>query len=179
MKSLRFTVLPILLLSFSFSAGAVNLTGTWTGKFRCSGFDGANFSFVQPNRDQPSQSLKISQPQNGNRLSAQWFDGEALASTFTGFVIDSITKPATRGHAAIADCGTKADITSGVSEIADLNATVNPNRGTGSLTGVSIYTDQTNDPNAPEDRPEVTRCQWIFRLADTADPGIPANCPSQ
>ncbi|EIC30890.1 MULTISPECIES: hypothetical protein [Methylomicrobium] len=177
MKSLRFMVLPILLLSFSFSAGAVNLTGTWTGRFRCSGFDGINFSFVQPNRSQPPQSLRISQPPDGSRLSVQWLDGEELAATFTGFTIDSITRPTTRGHAAIADCATKADITSGVSEITDLNAVVNPNRGTGSLTGLSIYTDQTDDPNNPNDRPEVTRCRWIFRLADTADPGIPASCP--
>jgi hypothetical protein len=171
MRSLRFTVLPLLLLVFSFSAEAVNLTGTWTGRFSCSGFDGVNFAFAQR-----GQSLKISQPQGGSRLSVQWFDGEDLAATFTGFVIDSLSTPATRGHAAIADCATKADITSGVSELVDLNATVNPNRGTGSLTGQSIYTDQTDDPADPDDRPEVTRCRWIFRLANTADPG-PASCP--
>jgi hypothetical protein len=173
MNLLRFMVLPLLLLSFSFSAEALNLTGTWTGKFTCSGFDGVNFSFTQKN-----QGLKIRQPPGGNLLSVQWLDGEELAATFTGYVIDSITKPTTRGHAALADCATKADITTGVSEIADLNVTLNPNRGTGSLNGTSIYTDQTDDPENPNDRPEVTRCRWIFKLADPADPNIPAGCTS-
>jgi hypothetical protein len=178
LKSTRFTVLCFsILLIASLPAEAVNLTGTWTGRFRCSGFDGLNFSFVQPNRNQPVQSLRISQPAGGNHLSVQWFDGNALAATFTGFVIDSINRPTTRAHAALADCVTKADITSGVSEIADLNATVNPNRGTGSLTGLSIYTDQTVDPNNPEDRPEVARCRWTFRRTDAGDPNVPPACP--
>lgn len=173
----RFTILSLIIMLNSPSAGAINLTGTWNGKFTCTGFDGVNFSFVQPDRGQPTQILKISQPQGGNRLTVQWFDGDTLASTFTGFVIDSINRPDTRGHAAIADCGTKADITSGISEIADLNASLNPSKGRGSLTGKSIFT----DPDNPNNRPEVTHCRWTFKLVNPAepDPAVPAGCPQQ
>lgn len=175
MTTVRFAILSLIIMFVSPSAGAVNLTGTWTGKFACTGFDGANFSFVQPSRGQQAQSLKISQPQGGNSLSVQWFDGPVCASIFTGFVIDNRNNPETKGHAAIGRAGTKADITSGVSEIVDLNATMNPSKGRGSLTGKSIYADP--DPIDPNLGPEVTQCKWTFKLVDTTDPGILASCP--
>jgi hypothetical protein len=164
----RFTILSLNILFVSLPAGAIDLTGTWTGKFNCSGFDGETFAFPQK-----GQSLKISQT-NDNKISVQWFDGAVLASHFSGFVINHINKPNTKGHAAIADCATNSDITSGFSEIADLNVSINPSKGKGSLTGRSIYTEYTGDP---AERPEVTQCKWVFKLADTANPAIPPGCP--
>ncbi|MGJ0486376.1 MAG: hypothetical protein ACR65R_17850 [Methylomicrobium sp.] len=158
----RFTILSLIIMFISPSAGAVNLTGTWAGKFTCTGFDGEKFTFVQNN-----QSLKISQT-NGNKVFVQWFDQGVLASNFSGFVTNRISRPDTKGHAAIADCVTKSDITTGFSEIADLNVSTIPSKGKGSLTGASIYTDKGV---------EVTQCKWTFKLVDTATPAIPAGCP--
>jgi hypothetical protein len=164
MRLPRFTLSSLVILLTSLPAAAADLTGTWTGRFNCTGFDGKKFSFAQK-----SQSLKISQT-GDNKLSVQWLDGTELAASFSGFVIDNSSKPDTKGRAAIADCGTQADITTGISEIANLDASVNRSKGRGTLKGTSIYTDRTQVP-------EVTQCKWTFKLTDTANPNIPSGCP--
>jgi hypothetical protein len=171
MRFWRFTILSFIILLISLPARAIDLTGTWTGKFNCSGFDGKKFTFTQKN-----QSLRISQTAD-RKLSVQWLDGADLAASFSGFVIENSNKPDTKGRTAIADCGTKADITTGISEIANLDASVNPRKGTGSLNGTSILTDQTVNPADPADLPAVTQCKWVFKLADTANPNVPPGCP--
>jgi hypothetical protein len=171
MRLPRFTILSAIILFVSAPVEAIDLTGTWTGRFNCSGFDGQKFTFTQR-----SQSLRISQTAD-RKLSVQWLDGADLAASFSGFVIENSNRPDTKGRAAIADCGTKADITTGISEIANLDASVNPRKGTGSLNGTSILTDQTDNPADPADLPAIIQCKWIFKLADTTNPNVPPGCP--
>jgi hypothetical protein len=171
MKLPRFTILSFIILTVSLPAGAIDLTGTWTGKFSCTGFDGRKFSFTQRN-----QNLRISQASD-RKLWVEWFDEGALAAKFSGFVLENSRKPETKGRAALADCGTQADITSGISELANLDVSVNSRKTTGSLKGTSIYTDQIDDPDTPDDNPEITQCKWSFKLTDTANPNVSPGCP--
>ncbi|MEC4748230.1 hypothetical protein [Methylomicrobium sp. Wu6] len=162
MIPIRFTSLSLALLLISAPAGALDLTGTWAGKFNCSSFGGATFPFVEKN-----QSLKISQ--TGNELSVRWLDvNNVIAANFTGFVINDNKKRDTNGQAAIANCTTGPDLTSTIAEIANLKVVINRSKAKGSLTGNSIYSSKGQ---------AVGQCKWTFKLVNTDDPLIPSTCP--
>ena len=160
MKFTRFSLLSLVFPFISAPVGALDLTGTWTGKFNCSNFDGFKFNTVDK-----QQILKISQ--FGKKISVEWVG----VANFTGFVVDDLKKPDSKGQAAIADCLTTSDLTAGFAEMAKLNASgVNRSKGKGSLKGTSIY----SLPVPPE---TVGQCNWTFKLSSPVDPGVGASCP--
>jgi len=161
MKLIRLAPLTLAITFVSAPADALNLTGTWSGKFKCSNYDGLKFSTLDKN-----QTLKISQV--GQNVSAEWVG----VAKFTGFVIDDLKKPDSKGQAALADCSTNFDLSGGFAEMAKLSASVNPNKGKGSLSGTSVY----SVPESQDVLKTVGQCKWSFKLIDPQDPGVAAGC---
>ncbi len=168
MKTIGFTSLSLALLLASAPAAALNLTGTWAGKFNCSGFDGEKFFFVQK-----GQSLEISQTVD-DKVSVLWLDKGKPSASYSGFVLGDLRNAKVfdaKGRMAIAACGTKQDLTTGFSEIVNLTANLNRAIGKGTLVGASLYTD-TFPISQTETGHAVVQCQWIYHLVDTADPHV-------
>jgi hypothetical protein len=153
---MRFISLIIAAAFAAVPAGAIDLTGTWVGTFNCAEFDGEKHKFSQK-----GEILLITQV--GNALNIDW-GGNPIA----GIAIDDIKKPDDKGAAALVDCDTTTDPTSGYSELANLKAKVNRPKGKGSLKGTSVYT---------QDGSATGQCKWSFKLENTADPLVPATCP--
>lgn len=156
------SALSIVLVILSAPAVALDLTGTWSGKVACTGFDGAKFAFQMGN-----QTLKISQ--TGNRLSMRWLDEGNPFNDYVGYVIEDKKQPAAKGGAAVTACTNSTNLMSGFSEIANLNVKRVQNKGT--LAGMSIYASNLYGL-------EVNQCKWTFTLIDPSNPNVPANCPS-
>ena len=108
---------------FEASAGAVDLTGTWNGKYSCQDFDGDYDKFK-------SNESVLRIVQTGTTLVAS-IDGGA--ASYDGAVIDSTAKPAQEGEAVMNLC-----LTGGAGgELFKIKAKVDPEKGTGTITGVS------------------------------------------
>lgn len=152
-------LIALLPLCTSLPAVALDLTGTWTGRFVCSEFDGAKGKFPE------DATLLISQ--NGNDLNILWVD----VGNYSGVAIPDQRKPDAKGEAKMVECDTDADMFDGYDELARLRAKVNRNRGSGSLKGESFYA-----PNAPVAGLVAGSCKWSFKRTDTADPAAGA-CP--
>jgi hypothetical protein len=149
-------LVPLLALAAQ-PAVALDLTGTWEGKFKCSVFDGATEKFTQP-----GEILRITQ--QGDDLNVEW----AGVADLTGLAIADVKSPDTKGAAALADCETSADLENGpYSEIAVLSAKINRAKAKGSLKGTSIWS---------PDADAVGDCKWKFKLVDASDPGA-LGCP--
>lgn len=146
--------LTVLLLAAP--AAALDLTGTWVGKFSCSVFDG------EPDRfPEPAETLRISQ--QGSELRVEWVD----AARLSGVALADAGRPDTKGEVALADCTTGPDLFTQYAELVRLSARVNREKGSGSLRGFSIY--------APSGV-VAGSCSWSFRLSDPTDPAV-AGCP--
>jgi hypothetical protein len=152
---MRFTLLLAAAL-LAVPAGAIDLTGTWEGTFNCTEFDGEKDKFSQK-----GEILLITQV--GNVLNIDW-----SGSPIAGITIDDVKKPDEKGAAALVDCETTTDLTTGYAELANLTAKVNRPKGKGSLKGTSVYT---------QDGDSVGTCKWKFKLMNLADPLVPATCP--
>jgi hypothetical protein len=154
---MRFTTLLVTTLLLAVPAGAIDLTGTWEGTFKCTEVD----SGVKQKLTDRNELLAITQV--GNVLSVDWVGVAPLA----GFVIDDVKKPTEKGAAAIIDCETTTDLTTGYAELANLQANVKSAKGTGKIKGTSTYT---------RDGDTTGQCKWSFKRIDTADP-VAAGCP--
>jgi hypothetical protein len=136
------------------SAGAIDLTGTWNGKYSCQDFDGDYAKFKS------SESvLRI--VQTGTTLVAS-IDGGA--GTYDGAVIDSTAKPAQEGEAVLNLCLTSAAPLGG-GELFKIKAKVDPEKGTGTISGVSHYEGGT----------VVNTCKLKYKRVST-DPGKVDTC---
>ena len=138
-------------------AAALDLTGTWVGKFTCSEFDGAAQRFAET-----GEALRITQ--TGNDVNVEWVGVSAAGvATFTGTAIPDAKAPDTKGEAALLDCGSSADVLANYSEIVRLAAKVNREKGKGSLKGLTIYSPVGLVAGS---------CKASFKLVDPADPGV-------
>lgn len=153
----------ILIASSLFSANvmALDLSGTWQGNFTCSGFNGQKFNYVDK-----KHTLKISQ--SDSALAVKWINEN---TDFSGFVIEDQKAPDAKGQLALANCRSKANLTTDT-ELANLSVVINRVRRNGSLTGTSIYTLPSNGSGAV-----IGQCKWSFKLVDTVDPQISQTCP--
>lgn len=143
----------LFVLAFATPAGALDLTGTWLGRFKCTSYDGSKDSFTVT-----GDTLTITQ--TGDLL--------AVDDNFSGFAIADAGKPLQRGEAMLGHCGTSNDPSVGPSEIARLKAKVDRDKGKGKLKGRSVYTDGGN---------QIGSCRWSYKLMDTADPDAPGCAP--
>jgi hypothetical protein len=137
---------------------AIDLTGTWAGKWRCQGFDGDKFTSTNN-----ESTLLITQV--GNVISASIDGGEFL---YNGGAIDETAHPITKGEAALVQCGTdNLPFAGEEAEIVRASAKVNPDNGSGKLKGISALESAF---------PDVLICKYSYKRTDTADPAVPL-CP--
>ena len=110
-------------------AHAVDLTGVWEGTVTCQVFNGTY------GKSKSADSVLLI-AQAGGTFSAN-LDSEL---TFNGAVIDSTAKPTEQGEAVMNACSTDATpLGGGDDEIARLKVKVNVDKGTGTLSGESIF----------------------------------------
>lgn len=137
-------------------AHAVDLTGVWEGTITCQAFNGE----YSKTKDADS-TLHIFQ--EGGTFIAQ-LDGEV---SFNGAVIDSTAKPTEQGEAAMNACSTDATpLGDGSDLIARLKAKVNPEKGTGTLTGEGVFATTG----------AVSTCKYKLKRTSTMPPKF-AGCP--
>ena len=151
-------LVPLLAITalLAMPAGAFDLTGTWAGGYKCAGFDGLKFKVATK-----SEAFEISQ--TGNALNVMWVGVAPLE----GIAIPDLSKPDQQGSAALIDCDTTTDLSTGYAEIYDLQVKIDRVKGKGKLKGKSIWS---------EDGDTVGECKWSFQLIDLADPGA-LGCP--
>jgi hypothetical protein len=135
MKKTLLTV-AVAALAAATSAHAVDLTGTWNGKYTCTQFDGSSSKVTSP----PDSVLLIDQ--TGATLSAIIDAGSG--GTYRGATIDATAKPDAQGEAVFNACQTDAvPFSGGTGELVRLKVKVDPEKGTGTLSGVSYFETQT------------------------------------
>lgn len=133
-------------------AGALDLTGTWVGKYSCTEYDGTRSKFKVKDDE-----MRISQ------------QGDAFAvdseNAFRGIAIPSARKPDTRGEAKLVRCSTDNVVSNGADELARFTAKIDRGKGKGKLKGTSLYT----FPGG------VGTCKLRYQLTSTEDPSA-AGC---
>lgn len=129
-------------------AAALDLTGTWTGKYTCTEYDGERVRFTV--RD---DVMAISQ--------TDFVFAVDSVNQFSGVAIPDARSPDVRGEAKLANCSTDDLVANGGDELARLKAKVDREKGKGKLKGISIYT----GPGL------VGSCKWSYKLTDPANPG--------
>jgi len=139
---------------------AFDATGTWTGAFSCRFFDGAKSTFkMKPSTlliAQTGSAVKASM--TGTQL---WFyDGSAL---------NDDKKPNEKGEILLIQCGTDDIAGVGFAEMMRVAVKTNPDKGTGSFSGVSIPEGDFGGGN------ELVTCKYKFKRTSTAPPRC---CPS-
>jgi hypothetical protein len=147
---LTFAAAPLGLAS---AASAIDLTGTWQGSYTCQGFDGVNFK-----AGNKASVLLINQ--TDTHFSADLDGGDYI---YNGVAIDDDADPQGKGNLVMNQCGTDPFPTEGAEgEIVRMAAKVNPDKGTGSLKGVSIV------EFLDEARPTVVTCKFKYKRVSTA-----------
>jgi hypothetical protein len=149
--------LPLAVLaSAALAAGAqaIDLTGTWVGKWTCQGFDGAKFK-----SSNKQSTLLITQ--NGNALAAS-IDGDF---TYNGGVIPDLRNPDGKGEAALVGCANDViPFAGGESEIVRAKVKTSAS-GAGSFKGLAVL---------ESDFPDVLTCKYSYRRTSTENPNVPA-----
>jgi hypothetical protein len=143
-------------------AAAFDLTGSYVGKFRCTGsFEGRKDSFAEP-------QVQVAITQSGNVFGMRFDDGFDVLD-YSGVAIPDQAKP-DKGEMAFVFCGTDDVLGNNgdLDEIGRLKVTTKPAKGTGKLSGTSIFTEL--------DGTSVFTCKWTFKRVDTNDPGLPTSC---
>jgi hypothetical protein len=137
-------------------AQSFDLTGTWTGKWICQGFDGAKFKLS--NRE---STLLVTQ--TGNAIAAR-IDGELA---YNGGAILDADAPTQRGEVALVRCGTDVQPLAGPeSEILRAKARTSE-EGAGRLRGIGARESAF---------PDVLTCNYSYRRTDAANPNV-QGCP--
>lgn len=139
------------------SARAYDLTGTWVGKYTCTGFDGAKFK-----SDSKNSTFKITQ--TGNAIAA---DLDNAAYRYNGAPIPDSAKPE-KGEAVFVECSNdNVPLSGGESEIIRWSVKTKAGTFKATLKGLSIFEDNLGG---------VGTCKYSLKRVDTADPGI-LGCP--
>jgi hypothetical protein len=159
MRTTRTFVLASVLAVLPTAAQAYDLTGTWTGKWTCKGFDGEKFT-----TENKTAVMRISQPGGGNAI---YVDLDNGGFRYNGEAIPDTAKPE-KGDAVFIACPTDNDPLSGI-ESEMVRATVKTKAGTfkASFKALSIFEDEFVG---------VGTCKYSLKRTSTTDPGVVA-CP--
>lgn len=129
-------------------ASALDLTGTWVGKYTCTEYDGSRSKLTVKDDE-----LRITQ------------QGDALAvdseNAFRGVAIAHAGKPETRGEIKLVRCGTDNVVSNGGDELGRFTVKIDREKGKGKLKGTALYT----FPGG------VGTCKLRYKLASTENPG--------
>mgnify|MGYP001500426521 CR=1 FL=1 len=159
MRTRRFTVAGFTLLiaaSIAPAAHAFDLTGHWTGKWNCKGFNGTKFT--------DSETLSgLAITQAGDTIAATIDYGDFF---YNGTPVTDAAKPE-QGEAVLLACPTANTLRWGDAEI--IRAAVKTKNGTfkATLKGTSVFADNM---------PQVGTCKYSYKRINTSDPAV-AGCP--
>lgn len=135
-------------------AGAVDLTGTWEGQAKCSGFfAGAKVKDTFPG------SVKITQ--TGSDLNIDF--GGFL---YNGGMIDDSAKPNEKGQGAFIFCGAGAQPLADYNESGHLKVQIKGTKAT--FTATSVF-----HTAAGGSLVTVETCKYSFKRVDIANPNVP------
>jgi hypothetical protein len=151
----------VALLAAAPSARAFDITGSWSGTYKCKGsLDGVKDSY--------EDTLEAGITQVGTAVGASIsFTGNLFS--YNGLAVANATKP-DKGDLMIAICGTDDDLGAGVyDEIGRLTVTTKPSKGSGTIKGTSNY--------ASTGPPQAYTCKWQLKRTSTVDPAVATSCP--
>jgi putative lipoic acid-binding regulatory protein len=147
-----FLAIAVAALSVATSARAIDLTGTWNGSYSCTGFDG------EPTKNKVKDSVLLV-VQTGATLSAIIDNGSG--GTYRGATIDATAKPTEQGETVWNACSTDPlPLADSASELVRLKVKVDPDKGAGTLSGVSYFEQPGN----------LLTCKLKYKRASTAPP---------
>ncbi len=141
-------------------AHAFDLTGHWTGKWSCKGFDGTKFT-------------------SGNKVStmdvtqvvgtfAVAIDVATDNFTYNAVAIPDMIKPNEKGEVVLVGCHTGTTLPAAPFDAELVRASVKTKLdGKGTFTGTSFFADSA---------PEVGTCKYSYKRVSTIDPVVAA-CP--
>jgi hypothetical protein len=136
-------------------AHAFDLTGHWTGKWSCKGFDGGKFT-----SGNKVSTLAITQ--SGGSFAAA-IDASSDNFTYNGVVITD-TKDANKGEVVLLGCHLANTLPAqNDSELVRASAKTKLNTFKASFKGTSVFADAF---------PEVGTCKYSYKRIDTTDPAV-------
>jgi hypothetical protein len=146
-------------LSFASGARALDLTGSWEGSWSCQRYDGTTSK--TNNKDSTLTIFQANAMVTFNAL----LDGEIV---YNGTLIPDTGDGLKLGAAVLAQCGTDPFPISGLAgELIRFKAKgVDPEKGTGTLTGVSVF--EAGDPVGV-----TSLCKYKFKRVSTKPPSAP------
>ncbi len=155
-----FSLLAVMLAAATSPAHAFDVSGHWSGTYACKGsFDGEKASFTS--------ALEADLTQSGAVVGANiLFDGTPYS--YNGLAVFGLAKP-DKGDLMLVICGTDDNLNSTTyDELGRLKVTTKPAKGTGTISGFSIYS--RSDP------PRLYTCKWKLKRTSAVDPGVPTAC---
>lgn len=158
-------IAPLLAVGLSLAAGtsahAFDVTGHWSGTYKCKGtFDGEKDSYVD--------TLEADFTQSGAAAGANVvFTGTPF--NYSGVAIANAAKP-DGGDLMLVICGTDDVLGSAqYDELSRLKVTTKPAKGTGTISGESLYV-----RGGPI---QAYTCKWKLKRTATSAPVVPTSCP--
>jgi hypothetical protein len=158
-------IAALLVVGLSLAAGssarAYDITGHWTGTYKCKGtFDGEKDSYVD--------TLEADFTQGGGAVGANVvFTGTPF--NYSGVALPSAAKP-DGGDLMLVICGTDDVLGSPqYDELTRLKVTTKPAKGTGTISGESLYV-----KSGPL---QAYACKWKLKRTTTSAPAVPTSCP--
>ena len=139
------------------AAPAFDITGTWTGKWKCVGMSNGQKS----TSFEPSSSAAVTQV--GDVFGAT-IDGDL---DYAGIAIADGGNAA-KGAVGIIHCGTGDALATqpAYSEFGNWKVSTRGDKGT--LSGVTVW---SSNPQ------HIATCKYKYKRTDTTDPGVPTVCP--
>ena len=155
------TILVALLVAVAPAAHAFDLSGHWSGTYKCKGnYDGEKDGF--------EEVLEANITQSGSTVGANFtFDGTPYS--YNGLAVANLAKP-DKGDVMLVICGSDDDLGSTTfDELGRFKVTTKPSKGTGSISGISVYS-----RSGP---PQVYTCKWKLKRTSAVNPNVPTACP--
>ena len=151
------TLVAALLVLVPATGHAFDLTGHWTGSWKCTIFDDG----VKGKDGNKESTLAITQA--GTVFGADLDSG----LTYSGIAIADARKPDNKGEIGIVHCGSDDDLTQiPYTELGRWKVSVKGAKG--KLNGVTLWSD---------DSQHIATCKYKYKRIDTVDPAVPTACP--
>jgi hypothetical protein len=155
------TFAAVLAIACAPAAYAFDLTGHWSGSYKCKGSFGGE-------KDSYDDVLEVDVNQSGTAVGLNIsFTGTLYQ--YSGLAVANAAKP-DKGDLMLTICGTDDDLSTGIfDELGRLKVTTKPSKGTGSMSGSSFYS--TTNP------PQAYTCKWKLKRTTTSAPVVSTSCP--
>jgi hypothetical protein len=153
---MRAAVLVVLALVLPLPSQAIDLTGTWEGKYVCKGFEGDPFSFTV------LDNLEITQTTTELAL-------RVGPDVYNGVAIDDAVKPETAGAAYFVHCGTSEDPGTGLGGFDETGfAKLKTNASGGGSFKATTNAFFSETPLG------AGNCKFTYKRTSATDPAVPA-----